>query len=488
SIKDITPYNYNCPAFSTGGGGFAISPDNKFLVYSANPLENKGNNTNTDLWLYNMLTGQTENITKDNTGSDGGAVFSPDGKYIAYKFQRQGGYESDRFILALYDMQTKSRTVLTEDFDNWVTDAVWAPDSKSIFFAGDVLGYTPVFKLDVDTKKYAEVIPSRAVGGFIPSKTGAELYFTSRLMNSPVDIYCQNLKDSKETRLTFHNEEITQKVDFRTPQALWIPGADGKKVHVWLVTPHNFDPAKKYPLIINVHGGPQSQWMDAYRPDAQVYSGYGYIVAFPNPHGSTGYGQSYTAAISGDWGGKVYQDVMMVTDYLAKLPYVDSTRMAAMGWSYGGYMMNWLQGHTKRFKCLASMMGLYNLESFYGTTEELWFPEWDLKGTPWGNPELYEKYSPSKFVKNFATPTLIITGEKDFRVSYTQSMEYFTALKKQNIDARLVIFKNDGHWPSGIKSMPLYYNAHLEWFNKYLGGEPAPYDSKKLIRNMETIK
>jgi dipeptidyl aminopeptidase/acylaminoacyl peptidase len=222
--------------------------------------------------------------------------------------------------------------------------------------------------------------------------------------------------------------------------------------------------------------------MDSFRGDWQVYPGSGYIVAFANPHGSTGYGQDYTASISGDWGGKPFDDLMKVTDALEKLSYVDTARIGAMGWSYGGYMMNWFQAKTKRFKCLASMMGLYDLKTFYSTTEELWFPEWDLKGQPW-NSNLYEKFSPSNYVEKFSTPTLIITGERDYRVSYTQSVQYFTVLQKKGIDSRLIIFKNDGHWPDVVKSMPLYYDAHLDWFHKYLGGGPAPYDVEKLRRN-----
>ena len=173
---------------------------------------------------------------------------------------------------------------------------------------------------------------------------------------------------------------------------------------------------------------------------------------------------------------------MKVTEALEKLPYVDSNRMGAMGWSYGGYMMNWLQGKTTKFQCLASMMGVYDLESMWGATEELWFANWDFGGQPW-NSELYSKFSPSNYVQNFATPTLIITGEKDYRVPYTQSIQYFNTLQSLGIDSRLIIFKNDGHWPSNVKSMPLYYNSHLEWFHKYLGGAPAPYDSKELVKN-----
>jgi dipeptidyl aminopeptidase/acylaminoacyl peptidase len=233
---------------------------------------------------------------------------------------------------------------------------------------------------------------------------------------------------------------------------------------------------------MNVHGGPQSQWMNSFRGDWQVYPGAGYVLAFPNPHGSTGYGQEYTREISGDWGGKPFEDLMKVTDALANLPYVDSTRMGAMGWSYGGYMMNWFQARTKRFKCLASMMGLYDLRSEWGSTEELWFPNFDLKGQPW-NSDLYKEFSPSEYVRNFATPTLIITGQLDFRIPYTQGIQYFTTLQTLGIPSRLIILKNDGHWPNVVKSMPLYYDAHLDWFHKYLGGAPAPYDVEKMVKN-----
>jgi dipeptidyl aminopeptidase/acylaminoacyl peptidase len=268
---------------------------------------------------------------------------------------------------------------------------------------------------------------------------------------------------------------------------MWISSPTGAKIHTFIVKPHNFDPAKKYPLILNVHGGPQSQWADAFRGDWQVYPGSGYIVAFPNPHGSTGYGQEFTAEISKDFGGKVYEDVMAVADSLEKISWVDASRMGAMGWSYGGYMMMWLEGHTSRFKAIVSMMGLYDLPAFHGATEELWFPEWDLNGLP-STSEHYIKFSPNHFTENFKTPCLVITGEKDYRVPYTQSLEFFTDLQQMNVPSRLIVFPNDGHWPSGIKSMPLYYNAHLDWFHTYLGGDPAPYDNLKIIRNQAYTK
>ena len=282
-------------------------------------------------------------------------------------------------------------------------------------------------------------------------------------------------------KLSSFNDALMSEVDVRPAEAMWVTGSGGARIHVFIVKPHNFDPARKYPVILNVHGGPQSQWADAFRGDWQVYPGAGYVVAFANPHGSTGYGQEFTAQISGDWGGRVYEDLMKVTDALEKLPYVDRDRMGAMGWSYGGYMMMWMQGHTDRFKAIASMMGIYDLRSFHGATEELWFPEWDLKGTPWDSKN-YEKWSPSNFVRNFKTPTLVISGERDYRVPYTQSLHFYTDLQKMNVPSRLLIYSNAGHWPNWYE-MALYYTAHLEWFQKYLGGGGPPWTTEAFLRN-----
>lgn len=481
---DLTPGKFVSPTFSAGGGtGFNFSKDGNMICYLSNHEKEQASSTNSDLWLVSIDGKQIENITSNNKSWDGNPVYSPDGKFIAYKTQLIPNYESDKFRLAIFNLQTKKSEIISEEFDNWINDFAWSSDSKSIYFSADVKGYNPIFKIDVSTKKIEKITKDKVVGDFELSKDENFLYYNSRSMDKPNEIFKLNLKTGEEKQLTFLNQKLLDEVEFRSAEQLWIKCTDNKLIHLFLLKPHNFEPTKKYPMIINVHGGPQSQWMDAFRGDAQMYPGYGYINVFPNPHGSTGYGQDFTAAISGDWAGKVFDDIMMITDSLEKLPYVDKDRIGAMGWSYGGYFMNWIQGHTKRFKCLASMMGLYNVNSFYGTTEELWFPEWDLKGTPW-NSNLYEKFNPANFVKQFSTPTLIITGEKDFRVSYTQSLEYFTALQKLGIESRLIIFKNDGHWPSHIKSMPLYYNSHLEWFHKFLGGEPAPYDSEKMIKNM----
>jgi dipeptidyl aminopeptidase/acylaminoacyl peptidase len=482
TYTDVTPGEFVSPVFMLGGGvGFNFSPDSKELCYVSNHSDHPEASTNADLFLVPVTGGEAVNITKENLAWDGSPVYSPDGKYIAYRKQLIPGYESDKFNIALYNRQNHESTILTEKFDNWIDDIKWNADSRSIYFTGEVTGNQPLFTIDISTKAIKPVSGEKAIFSFDTDKKGY-LYYTSSSVGKPTEMYRMKLSDKKISQLTSLNLELENTVDILPADTMWVAGADGIKVEVFIVKPHNFDPDKKYPLILNVHGGPQGQWMNSFRGDWQVYPGAGYVLAFPNPHGSTGYGQEYTREISGDWGGKPFDDLMKVTDALSKLSYVDSTRMGAMGWSYGGYMMNWFQAKTTRFKCLASMMGLYDLRSMWGATEELWFPNFDLQGQPW-NSDLYKKFSPSEYVKNFATPALIITGQLDYRVSYTQSLQYFSTLQTLGIPSRLIILKNDGHWPSNVKSMPLYYDAHLDWFHKYLGGDPAPYDVDKMVKN-----
>ena len=482
SYTDVTPGEYVSPTFMLGGGiGYNFSPDSKELCYVSNHVEHPEASTNADLFLVPVTGGKSVNITKDNEAWDGSPIYSPDGKYIAYRKQLIPGYESDLFRIALYNRQTGESKIITETFDNWIDEYKWNADSKSIYFGAEVKGTQPVYQIDIASKKITAVTGEKSVYGFDADKKGF-LYYTTNSVDKPTELYRMKLSNGKISQLTDLNQELENTVDIRPADTTWVAGADNKKVEVFIVKPHNFDPNKKYPLILNVHGGPQGQWMNSFRGDWQVYPGAGYVVAYANPHGSTGYGQDYTREISGDWGGKPFEDLMKVTDVLANLSYVDSTRMGAMGWSYGGYMMNWFQAKTKRFKCLASMMGLYDLRSMWGSTEELWFPNFDLKGQPW-NSDLYKKFSPSEYVTNFATPTLIISGQLDFRVPYTQSIQYFTTIQTLGIPSRLVILKNDGHWPNMVKSMPLYYDAHLDWFHKYLGGDPAPYDVNKMVKN-----
>lgn len=483
--RDVTPGRLDAPPFSLGGPApYDFSPDGRELVYQSNPDSNQASSTNSDLWIVNLAdkTPAPRNLTAANKGFDGSPKFSPDGRYIAYRTQLIPAYESAQFFLALLDRQTGQSRILTQRFDNWVDSFEWSNDGKSIVFSGPVEGRTPLYRLDLASGNFTKILEHATIDAFESSRDGREILYIHRAINEPSEIYRANVAGTATpVKLTHLNDEFLRDVDVRPAETMWVTGAEGKRVQVFIVKPHDFDPAKKYPLILNVHGGPQQQWSDSYRGDWQVYPGAGYVVAFANPHGSTGFGQDYTASISGDWGGKPFEDLMKVTDALEQLPYVDRNRMGAMGWSYGGYMMNWFEGHTNRFKAIASMMGLFDLRSFYGATEELWFPEWDLKGQPW-NSDLYQKFSPSNFVQNFKMPCMVITGERDYRVPYTQGLQMFTALQKMGVPSRLIVYSDAGHWPNWYE-MALYYTAHLEWFQKYLGGGAPPWTTEAFLRN-----
>jgi dipeptidyl aminopeptidase/acylaminoacyl peptidase len=481
--RDLTPGTFDWPTFQLGGPlQYDFSPDGRELAVVSNHDKEPASSTNNDLWLVPTDgSAAPRNITASNPAYDGSPKYSPDGRWIAYRMQKLPGYESDLFRLVIYDRRAGTSRVLTESFRNWVEDFEWSSDSKSIFFSGPVEGHIPIFRVDLEGGAIAKLLDDQTIDSYAIGKDDRTIYYIHRSVGEPTEVFAGDLRGGKSTRLTSLNEKVANEVDIRPAEVMWVTGADGVKVQVFIVKPHGFDPAKKYPLIVNVHGGPQSQWADSFRGDWQVYPGAGYIVAFPNPHGSTGFGQDYTASISGDWGGKPFEDVMKVTDALEKLPYVDVKRIGAMGWSYGGYFMNWTEGHTDRYKALASMMGLFDLRSMYGATEESWFPEWDLKGQPW-NSELYEKWSPSNSVKNFKTPCLVITGEKDYRVPYTQSLQMFTALQKMHVPSRLIVYENAGHWPSWYE-MALYYTAHLEWFHQWLGGGAPPWTTEQFLRN-----
>ena len=481
---DLTPGYFNSPTFSPGGSDdYNFSPDSKRVVFSSKRVNDPEASTNSDLWIVNIDGTRLTNLTSMNKAYDGHGKFSPDGKKIAYLSQLIPGYESDKWRIAICDLETNQNNIITDEIDNNVNDFEWTSDSQSIYFYIDEKGYNPILKIDLSNNKISRILEQKSLNGFSLSPNDDFIIYSYSFVHKPTELAKLNLKNSQIVELTNLNAEFNKQVDVRPAEQIWVKGSNDKMIQVFLVKPYNFDPTKKYPFVINVHGGPQMQWRDSFRGDWQVYPGAGYILAFPNPHGSTGFGAEFTRDISTGWDGNVYNDVIAVMDSLQNLSFVDKKRMGAMGWSYGGYFMNLLQARGNRFKCLATMMGIYDLEQFYLETEELWFPNFDLGGNPWDNKELYDKQSPSKYINNFRTPTLIITGEKDYRISYTHSLRYFTALQLKGIDSRLIIFDNDGHWPSHLKSMPLYYNAHLEWFHKYLGGSPAPWDSKKMVRN-----
>ncbi len=481
-VEAITSGKQDYPAFWQT---WDLSPDGKEVCVTTNTEAVAARSTNQDLFLISLEGDRTpRRITGGNPAADQEPKYSPDGRFIAYKLQTVPGHESDRFRLALYDRTTKTSKVLTEAIDNWVDAFQWSADGKALWFTVQEKGRWPLHRLEVATGKVTRMLEGQSIREFQVSPDQKSVFLIKNRVGEPSELWRYGFDSKDLKRLSTFNQAVADEVDIRPAEESWVKGADGKDIHVFLVKPHGFDPAKKYPLIMNVHGGPQMMWSDTLRGDWQVYPGAGYIVAFPNPHGSTGYGQAFTNAISGDWDGKVMTDVAKVADHLAALPYVDKDRMGAMGWSWGGYAMMWLEGHTTRFKALGAMMGVYDLRSMHGATEELWFPEHDLTGTPWEKSAAYDRMNPSSHVGAFKTPCLVITGERDYRVPYTQSLQFFTGLQEMGVPSRLIVFKHDGHWPDNLKSMPVYYNAHLEWFQKYLGGGAAPWKTEDMVRNL----
>lgn len=478
--KDLTPGRWSSPIFSLGERGYALVPDGTALVFVSNRGERQAESTNADVWRQaldgEIGEGTATNLTNANAGWDGAPLFSPNGAELAFVSLEQPDYESDLRRLACMDVESGAVRYLTGrgGFDDMVEDLRWSPDGSALYVQASVRGRTPILRIPREGGEPQVALEHGQIGGFELTPDGATIVYVRRTVGEPTELFAAPVAGGEPRRLTHFNVELERTVDLRSAEELWVQGEEDYDIHVFIVKPHGFREGQRYPLILNVHGGPQMQWTDAFRGDWQVYPGKGYVVAFCNPTGSTGYGQDFVDAIARDWGGRVYRDLLKVSDALVALPYVDPQRVGAMGWSYGGYMMMWMQGHTDRFACQAAMMGLYDLRSFYGATEELWFPEHDLGGAPWSS-EDYERWSPSNHVDGFQTPALVITGELDYRVPYTQSLQYFTALQKRGVPSRLVVMPNAGHWP-GWREMIFYYNAHLDWFHRWLGGEPAPYD------------
>ncbi len=489
ATADLTPGRWDSPTFSVGGGGgYAFSPDGRELCVVSNHDPVPATSTNSDLWLVPMVSTEgpadpAVNITRDNKGWDGDPVYSPDGRFIAFRSQAKPGRESDLYRLAVYDRQEGSVEVLTDasSFDNWVEGVQWSRDGDALYFQATVEGTDPLYRMTRKNSKIKHIHSHGAIKGWQLTPDDETIIYNRSKVGRPPEIFAVSSGGGNAVRLTRFNQALEDEVDIRNAEVIWADRGDGVRIQIYLVKPHGFDPGKRYPLILNVHGGPQSPWNDRYRGDWQVYPGKGYIVAFPNPTGSAGFGQDFVDAISCDYGGQVYDDLMAVTDALAELPYVDEKRMGAMGWSWGGYMMMWLAGHTDRFEALASMMGLYDLRSFYSGTEEQWFPAADFCGMPWEE-EAYDGFSPSKYTDGFKTPTLVITGEKDFRVPYTQSIQFFTDLQLRKVPSRLVVFPEAGHWPSWYE-MAFYYLVHLDWFHQWLGGGEPPWDVDLFLRN-----
>jgi dipeptidyl aminopeptidase/acylaminoacyl peptidase len=351
-----------------------------------------------------------------------------------------------------------------------VDSYTWTPDSKALNITAEDSGEGGWFLLELNGRAPLQVPAGGTVGDIRLTADGQTVIYTRHTLDRPTEIYRASAKDgSSRTPLTRTNPSLAA-FTLRPAEKVWFEGAGGTKIQAWVVKPPEFVEGRKYSLLYLVHGGPQNSWHDGwtYRWNAQVFASAGYVVFMPNPRGSTGFGQQFTDDISGDWAGKVYEDLMKGADYAESLPYVDKGRTGAAGASYGGYMMDWFLGHTTRFKAIVTHSGVYNLTSMYGATEELWFPEWDLKGTPWTNPDLYARLSPHTYAKNFKTPTLVTHGELDFRVPIGEGLQLFTALQRQGVPSKMVYFPDEGHWINKPANSALWYKEFIAWMDRWV--------------------
>ena len=468
--RDLTPGAFDSPTFFLGApDGYDVSPDGKEACFSSNRTGHPAWTTNNDLYLVSTSGGEAKNITGDNPGSDAAPQYSPDGRYIAYTSQARNGYESDLFRLRVYDRQTGKIKDVTPGFDQWVESFAWASDSDTIFFNAPERGHAPVFKTSVSHPKVEKVL--EGTNGELQVMSGGEaLVVTRSSLTQPQEIYRVLLPGGVPMLLTHENDNLMGELEMNPAEFVTTQGAMGAQIESLVVKPPGFNPNRRYPAIFLIHGGPQGDWNDAwgYRWNAQMFASRGYVVMMTNFHGSVGYGEKFVQEISGDWGGAPYKDLMAAADQLESLPYVDKTRIGAAGASYGGYMINWIAGHTQRFKALVSHDGVYDLSSMYGETEELWFAEWEFKGVPWKNPELFDKWSPSHFAQNFHTPMLIVEGEQDFRVPNGQAFQIFAALQRQGVPSKLLYFPDEGHFVLKPQNSGLWYKTVLDWLDQYL--------------------
>lgn len=467
--RDLTPGPYDAPPFSVGGGSeFDVSPDGRELVYARNTDERPERSTNADLFIVPLTGGGEATRITSRTGADTAPVYSPDGRWIAWRSQSRAGYESDLWELWLYERETKQSRRIATGFNNDIESVAWTPDSKAMFVTAPLEGRNAIYEVTLDGR--ATLVHNAGYADAIEVSPDAKtIYFQMSTLARPADIYAMT-RDGKTTRLTKHNDTRLAQVQMAAYESIAWKGAEDARVQGWLLRPPNFDAAKKYPAVVLIHGGPQGAWAESwsYRWNPQMFAARGYVVLMPNPRGSTGFGHKFVEEISRDWAGKVWTDIMNGVDLLASQPYVDPDRLGAAGASYGGYMVNWILGHSNRFKALVSHAGVYNLESMYGVTEELWFPEWEFGGPPWENEEIYERLSPHKYAKNFNTPTLVSHGELDFRVPIGEGLQLFTALQRRGVPSRLLYFPDEGHWVLKPQNSKVWHQTVLDWLDRWL--------------------
>jgi dipeptidyl aminopeptidase/acylaminoacyl peptidase len=511
ALRDLTPNDpHDVPPFSLEGGGCgcAFAPDSKELAFTENLDAEPAISTNTDIFtldLTSTMTNPAARPVKVSTalGGDFNPAYSPDGKYLAWRSQARAGYESDKFRLVVYDRSAKTVKDLLPKFENWVDEFAWAPNSKKIYFTSGVGGESPLFASALDGNvqtingygSFSDLHPSPDNATVIASRNTVQMPSEVIIVTEPVTssgpktafkipgmegitAVVESETVSSANQLTSLNTELWLQLDESKLESFWFTAADKTKLQGFLIRPPAFDPAKKYPVKFLIHGGPQGAWGDdwSYRWNPELFAANGYVVIMINMRGSTGYGQTIVDGVNGDWGGKPFTDLMEGLDYAEQhYPFIDKNRECALGASYGGYMANWVEGHTSRFKCIVSHDGMFNPESAYGETEELWFNEWEFKGKPWdyyGKPDAenpYRKWSPMLSARNFHTPMLVVHGQLDYRLDVSEGYQMFTTLQRLKVHSKMLYFPDEGHWVLKPQNARLWYKTVNDWVDEWTG-------------------
>lgn len=492
---DLTPGDSEAPPFSLGGpDGFVASPDGRFLAFTRSPL-NPGTqssrdveawSTDANIWFVPLSGGEAKPLTARNKGWDGSPVWSPDGRHLAYRSQARDGYEADTFRLAILRFDPANPNpepaYLDSSFDRSVDDILWTPDGRELWITVEESGSSAVYRVTIQDGKPVGSPQPLISGAHLADVSldagGGTLVATRDSLIHPAEIVTASTSSIRSSGLkalqtvTHHNDALLASVTMPAARTITYPGANNAPIQAWLLTPptQTQPQPKNRGFLLFIHGGPQSAWRDAfsYRWCSALFAAHGYTCLQPNPRGSTGFGQTFTEQISGDWGGACYTDLMNGVDWAIQSGLADPDHLGALGGSFGGYMVNWILGHTNRFKALVSHAGVFNLESKYGSTEELWFPEWDLQGKPWDHSGSYTRFSPHRFARQFKTPTLVIHGQLDYRVPVEQGFQLFTTLKRLGVETRLLHYPDEGHWILKPRNSRLWYDTTLDWLDRHV--------------------
>ena len=481
-LLDLTPgATYDVPPGPFGGSeGYAWAPDGRELAYTAKDAGREDAwSTDNNLYTVPAAGGKSAVITGANKGADENPVYSPDGKFILYHSQARAGFESDRWRLMAYDRSSRQSRELLPQWDRNADSYVFAADGHAILIqtvdASREKFYRSTFS-NGNASAPQLVLSERNNGSLSLDRAGRTMAWVQDAADRPAEVFVATLGAgvSGLHQLSHENDALLTTLKLYPVEDYWFKGANGDSVQGMILRPPQWTQGKKFPVVLLIHGGPQVPWLDQWhgRWNYQMFAAPGYGLVIINPRGSPGYGQKFVDAISRDWGGAVYSDLMLGLDAaLAKDPWLDSTRMGAAGGSYGGYMVDWIAGHSDRFKALVSHAGPYNLENMYGATEELWFPAWEYGGPYWDSTAMaqqYRKWSPHLYAKNFKTPTLVTAGELDYRVPYTEDLSFFSALPRQGVQSRLVVFPDEGHWIQKPQNQKLWWSEVQGWLGKYL--------------------